>query len=167
MQLYDLRFQSHYPDMVDCGRLLVVAGSQDEAVKKALMFLNVPGSTTTFQIDKVKPALFQLDRTEVFKNVYRKDNKVAGLFPKVAFVLNAVLMVKAKSESSAWMKAANYLRNKTQNSRFTDNDIETCDISAERVSKTGIELKAPMIERQAIYKETQIFRGGKGDGNAR
>lgn len=168
VQLYDLRFQTHYPDMADCGRLLVVAGTQDEAVSKALMFLGVPGSATTFQIDKIKPAIFQMDRTEVFKNVYRKETKEAGGFlPKVSYVLNAVLMVKARTETAAWRKAANYLLNKTRNSRFTDNNIESCEINAERQSRTGAELKSPMIERQAIYKETRIFRGGKGDGNAR
>lgn len=167
MQLYDIRFQTHYPDMADCGRLLVVAGTQDEAIKKALMFLEVPGSATTFQVDKIKPAIFQMDRTEVFKNVYRKEAKTGGFLPKVSFVLNAILMVKARTETAAWHKAANYLLNKTRNSRFTDDNIETCEIHAERISKTGIELKSPMIERQAIYKETRIFSGGKGDGNSR
>ena len=154
--MYQVSFQTHYEDIIDAGKVLVVARDQEDAANRARFFLDLPGSQTTFDIMRIKPNFFQLDRTEIFKN--KAARGVKGLAPKDRFILTITAGVRALDEAQVLRKIGHaVLARCASHKAKIEKDISEFEVTCDRL---GARPRSPQIDNQAIYKETRFFQGG-------
>ncbi len=160
-QLYRVKFAVHYEDVIDNGDVLLVANDEQSAIDFIRMYFEVPASQAIFDVRRVKPSIWQLDRHEIVKNSISKSlNKKRE--PLAIFNCFASPSVRAANERSAWRKLGSALIDRSSNDRaVADKWIQGMELSADRKEFTA---RSPAIERQAIYTHPQFFSGGATRG---
>lgn len=77
MQLYSVKFRSAKDRTIDTGEVLIVAGNKEAAEDAVMMHLDLPRSSTSCEVSRLKPSLHIISRSDV-----PKDNPVNGTFPR-------------------------------------------------------------------------------------
>lgn len=171
MQLYNVKFRNHKANVIDVGEVLVVASSNEAASETVLSLLELPKSSTTFEVVRVKPNLFQVMRGEI-----PKEMPINGTFPRSQAALDRLTepdrdrysvqisgAVWAHSEDSAVKKLARYA--------LAEMDGEAKKPHAKAVgmvqilSDKMVESSASAVERNGIYSNHRFFHGGDARGS--
>jgi hypothetical protein len=63
--MYQVAFQTHYANVIDMGSVIVCAGSAESARDAVLTLLELPGSRTTTNVNRLKPSIYTLTRKEL------------------------------------------------------------------------------------------------------
>ena len=167
MQLYSVKFRHHKERAIDIGEVLVVASSNELASEQVLMWLELPRSTTTFVVTRLKPNLFQVMRGEI-----PKEMPTNGTFPRSQSQLDRLLepdreryavqisgLVWAHSEDSAIKKLAKCAIADVEGAAVKPH-AKAVGVLQILCDRQDAQPRTPAVEQNGIYTHTRIFAGG-------
>lgn len=161
MQMYEVKFRVHYEDTIDMGTILVCASDNDSAAEMVRFHFDLPASQTVFEVARIKPSIFQMDRHAVHKKAEAHSRNLERE-PLGKFEMDVVATVRAASESHALKRLGQALVQRSSSEKaIVDNTVADIEISCKRRDYMP---RSPAIERQAIYTNTQFFSGGAARG---
>jgi hypothetical protein len=164
MQLYKVVFQTHYKDIIDTGTVLIVASNQDHAAELAIHHLQLPVSTTVFDIQRVKTNTYQLSRKEIEKKIERdgKNHYDDDKDKPVVYSLKVTAEIKAFQEANAWRTLAKCIEEQASVAKpIVNKHISDLDMHADRREFSP---RPPTIEKQSIFVAPKFFQGGAARG---
>jgi hypothetical protein len=164
MQLYKVAFQTHYKDIIDSGTILIVASNQDHAAELTVHHLQLPVSTTVFDVQRVKTNTYQLTRKEIEKKLDtgKRDDGEHHADRPVVFNLKVSAEIKAGQEATAWRTLAKCIEERASVVKpLVNNKIKDLDMQADRREFSP---RPPAIEKQSIFVAPKFFQGGAARG---
>ena len=161
MQMYEVEFRVHYEDLIDCGKVLVCASDNDSAAEMVRFHFGLPASQGTFDVKRIKPSIFQIDRRPIHKKAEAQSINAAR-DPLAVFTVDVTASIRAASESHALRKMGTMLieRSKAEKA-IVDKSVSDIEITCNR---REYEPRSPAIDRQAIYTHPRFFAGGAARG---
>ena len=157
MQMYEVSFQVHWQDFLDIGKVLVCASDNQCAADTVRFHLGLPTSKTVFDVKRIKPSIWQLDRHEIYKqSKTHSSNKKAD--PKGKYLIKLTAGVMAASESHACRLIGHAVIERSSSDKAVISKSITeyeCDIS--RIKQLP---KIADLSKGAIFKKHQFFQGG-------
>ena len=158
MELYIVAYKRDIGDVIEIGKCIVTGDSVENAIQKAAYHSDLNERTTTFKCTKLKPQIFSLDRAKIKKT----SSPGKGLpIKRSIYSVSIDGQVSATDEIAAVMAISHFSieKAKGKDGRAQHNVIEF-DARVEKVASPTNGLSQPYVEKQAIYKNTQIFSGG-------
>jgi hypothetical protein len=156
-QMYEVAFQTHYEDLIDIGKVVVCADSNEKASEMVCFLFDLPASRTVFDVVRIKPSIFQISRKEVSKKARRKSIN-HNLKENTNWEISCSVGVRAASECSALRRLAHAIIDRsTSDKAIIDKSITEFELSCDRIENRP---KLSAVEKQGIYKEKKFFPGG-------
>jgi len=117
--MYDVSYTCHFQNVVDTGRVIVCAASNEQASDIVTATLALPPSRTRLNVVRIKPSIFQVERREIDRQPARRRHNGGGnsipppndLMP---YRLLVSAVVRGRSESNAIRKLAEHLIDRTR-----------------------------------------------------
>lgn len=165
MQLYSVKFRCAKESAIDIGEVLVVASSKEAAEDMVLTHLDLPRSSTSCEVARIKPSIFTVMRGSV-----PKDLPVNGTFPRTQAQLDrlgeddrepyAVQITGtawAHNGDNAIRKIAKATIAKIEGRDVPGRAVTTIKMTADKVER---EVKASSFEKNSIFTNMKMFQGG-------
>ena len=159
MQMYRVKFARHDGDVVDHGDVVVCASDLDHASDVVSAILDLPPSSTVFDVARVKPGLYQISRHEAPRPVGPSVATFPSADERHRYAVQASASVKAMSENGAIRKLVAAIN--AELAGQAPIGVGALQVLCER---TDIAPKGPAIEQNAIYTNPTIFAGGDARG---
>lgn len=163
MQLYEVSFKIEHRDTFEIGKILVTGSDKDEAIKKTAYHLDLNKFTNIrFNIIKIKPQFYQLDRTKIRKyvpkydengNIIRKPKKF-----KSTYMIAICAEIFTESREMALQIIGKHIKMLNENPNYKDDRIPTFEYEIEEKSTFTQGLQQPYIDKQSIFKEITLYR---------
>jgi hypothetical protein len=158
MQMYKVKLHSQRGPVVDSGTFLVCATTAEAAELSVAGFCEIPPSLATFQTSRVKPSIYELNRSEHrigdsigFVGVSDED-------PGAVHEVRASAKVFGYSESAVLRRFANaVIENASARKSALPKHINELSVEVERQDHRPAPSR---VEEQSIFKEKRFFAGG-------
>lgn len=158
MQMYLVEYETALPDVLEVGRVIVCAASNEQAISLALMAANVQPSATTASATRVKPSVYQLSKKEVPRPTANPRSFSATTEKPQQFVLSVRADIVAYYEGQAWRRlAAAIVERASSNKPVSEKWLNDMVMDVERAATLP---KPAAIAKQEIYTHHQFFAGG-------
>lgn len=167
-QLYLVTFQRRLEGHLDIGRCVVAGDSPDEATARLAYALEFKPEAATYEVQKLKPQLYQVDRWEAPLPPSSWMGELQSRFPdpppersgfKSDFQIAIYAAVAAHTDASAIKRLAHFLLARLSKQGARDTGISGFDLTIDKVTNFGNELKQPHIAKQAVLTEHRFFSG--------
>ncbi|WP_024516957.1 hypothetical protein [Bradyrhizobium sp. Tv2a-2] len=165
MQLYSVKFRHHKERTIDFGEVIVMASSNETASDQVLMRLDLPRSSTTTEVMRLKPNMFQVMRGEM-----PKERPINGTFPRSQAELDRLLEPErerfsvqisgfawAHSEDNAVKKIAKAALAEAEGRDPSGKAVSDLQIFADKQEAAP---RSPAIEQNSIFTHMKMFQGG-------
>lgn len=160
MQLYKVSFRAQKGDVVETGTFLICASSRPDAEALLATTINLPPAVTTFESARVKPSLYELNRSE-FRLSEVADflsSKTANDDTGAIHEVRASAKVFGYSEASVLKRFAKAI---TEHSTFNKESLpKHINELLVEVDRADHRPRPSRVEEQSIYKEKRFFAGG-------
>jgi hypothetical protein len=130
-QMYEVAFQAHFANVVDIGKVIVCAPSQEGAVDMAITLLELPRSVTRCEVRRIKPSIWQLERREISKDDGSSRKNTGGprpITPFSRFHLQIDAVISARSEFQVIRRVAEALLERVSGRKTQDTRNQALDI---------------------------------------
>jgi hypothetical protein len=159
MQLYEVAFRSHQGDIIDLGRAIVCAPNADAAADMAKVFLGLPGSSTTFDVKRVKPGIVTIDRRKTKRHEAHIDaDRRINFGPLASHLCGAQAIIRATGQTHAMRKlGAAILRKAADDGLKIDPSVVDFDVNCSEIVHPNPQER---VAKQALFTEHRFFQGG-------
>ncbi|WP_439398496.1 hypothetical protein ACRQ5Q_14525 [Bradyrhizobium sp. PMVTL-01] len=160
-----MNFRSAKESTIDIGKVLVVANSREAAEDIVLTHLDLPRSSTSCEVERVKPSIFTVMRGEV-----RKDQPINGTFPRSQAQLDRLCEDErepyavqitgtawAHSSDNAIRKIGKAAVAKIEGRDVPGRAVTAINLTADQVER---EVKSSSFEKNSIFTGMKMFQGG-------
>jgi hypothetical protein len=159
-QMYEVQYTTHFPHVIDTGKVLVCANSQEMAADAAVVMLELPRSSTQCVVNRIRPAVYIIERREIDKTPKPKIKggvmaTIGPVFTKFHLLIEGVF--SARTEEHALRKLTTALNDKLARKKdmiVPDLKIEIFQFGGERS-----QARASAMERVETYRP-KSFVGG-------
>jgi hypothetical protein len=143
------------------GTVLVCSSDADAAAESVAFHFDLPRSQTVFDVVRIKPSIFQMDRHSVFKKETAASlNQQRD--PLAKFECEVVATVRAASEAHALRRLGQALVQRSGSQKaLVDKAIGDLEVNCQRRDFIP---RSPAVEQNGIYKSTRFFSGGAARG---
>lgn len=170
-QMYEVAFQAHFSNVVDIGKVIVCAPSQEAAADMAITLLELPRSVTRCDVRRIKPSLWQLERREISKNDDRPTRNVSRSLPATPFTrfhLQIDAVISARSEFQVIRRVAEALLERVSGRKTPDTRNQALDIivDCKPLHESVARKQESTLERIEMYRSGAAGRvqGGRTQG---